>query len=104
MNNFTFIRLIPVLHADNSVPMLFSSGHLYPKKVFFRRLASDRDVREVDLNMQMSFLDAATWEEHETHGIWNMHACDSHSHQEVKNSHTVKTQTHKNCTQKKSEQ
>ena len=32
MTAVTFIRSIPVLHAENSVPTLFFSGRLYPKK------------------------------------------------------------------------
>ena len=32
VTDVTFIRSIPVLHAENSVPMLFFSYHLYPQK------------------------------------------------------------------------
>ena len=32
MKDITLIQFIPVLHAENSVPMLYFYSHLYPQK------------------------------------------------------------------------
>ena len=58
MKGVTFSWSMPVLHAKNSVATLFLSGCLYPQKVI-RHMASDFDVCEINLDMQMSFLNAA---------------------------------------------
>lgn len=54
MTNFTFIKSIPVLHAETSVPALYFSGHFYPRQVV-RHTSSHSDVYETDLDMQMRF-------------------------------------------------
>ena len=46
VKNVTFIRSIPVLHAENSVPTLFFSG----RKVI-RHVTSGFDVCEIDLDI-----------------------------------------------------
>ena len=57
MKDVTFIRSIPVSHAENSVLTLFFSG----RKKVIRQTTSEFDVYEVDLDVQMTFLNAATW-------------------------------------------
>ena len=52
MTNVTFIRSIPLAHA-----IFFPSG-LYPRKVI-SHTTPDFDVSEIDVDMQMSFLNAA---------------------------------------------
>ena len=55
----TFIRFyIKVSHAENSVSTLFFSDRLYPRKVI-RHMTCDFDLREVDLDVQMTFINAA---------------------------------------------
>ena len=55
MTNVAFIQSIPVLNAENSVPTLFLSGRLDPKKGYHTH-----DLRfgvcGIDLDMQVSFL------------------------------------------------
>ena len=55
MKDVTFTWPTPVLHMENSVTMLFFSAHLYPEKVV-RHMTSNFDVCDVDLDMEMSFL------------------------------------------------
>ena len=57
MKDVTFIQFIPVLHAENFVPMLFFCGRLCPQRGY-RHMTSDFDICENDLDMQMSFLKA----------------------------------------------
>ena len=61
MKDVTFIRPIPVLHAERPVPELpdFAPVACIPRKAI-RHVTSDSDVCEVDLDMQMSFLNAAS--------------------------------------------
>ena len=58
MTDVAFIRSIPVLYTKKSVPMQFFSSRLYSQKgqTF---MTSDFDACEIDLDMQMSFLNAA---------------------------------------------
>ena len=83
MTDVTFIRSIPVLLADKSVPRLFFSGHLYPpqkkkekkekkkkKEKVIRHKTSDFDVLEIDLDMQPSFLNAEPFH-CKSSAIWN---------------------------------
>ena len=50
IKDVTFIKSIPVLHVENSVPTLFSP--------VASDMTSNLDVREVDLDTQISFLKA----------------------------------------------
>ena len=55
MEDVTFIRFIPVIHAENPVHTLSFYCRLYPQTC----VTSYCDVFEIDLNMQLSFLHAA---------------------------------------------
>ena len=57
IKDVTVILSIPVLHAENSLPTLFFPVACSPRKVI-RYMISDFDVYEVDVNMQMNFLNA----------------------------------------------
>ena len=64
MKAVTFIRSFPVIHAGHFVPTLFyfSPVACTPRKVS-RHMISNFDVCKVDVDMQMSFLNAALyWE------------------------------------------
>ena len=62
MKAITFFRFISAVHPENPIHTLSFSIGLYLRKTSCNRVTFDLDVCDVDLDMQMSFLNAELFE------------------------------------------